>query len=188
MNARLNTTALAPAPDQPRDLYHSDEWQKIKAIAVYAETCSIEAASRESGMTSSAVQSLVYSDHVIPLLEKLRNQLKERFAWQYMELSALALQRLRDALENGEERLTRSGNVVTVMPSAKDCAHIVAVLQDRALAVGAALDTRSNDAALATLADKLLERMAKRADSQMDNDSPPPSTPSAPLGGSPYVG
>jgi molybdenum-dependent DNA-binding transcriptional regulator ModE len=159
------TTAGIDSPDTV------SESNRIKALMVYAETNSPSAAAKASGLSLSYVSRMMEEDGIESFVDRLRKAMRERFAWRYMEGMELAFNALIKNVIEGEERLDRRGNIVTVRPGLKDCATTLGILQDKQAALTSGLEGQTNvSKALSALADALLTELANRG---RPPDSPP---------------
>lgn len=143
---------------------HSEE-TKAYALAVYAESGSVETAAKTTGLPRSTIHSWVSRDTEIDsTLDALRRALRERMAWKYAEAAELALNELRDRLEHGDELIDKDGNSYRKKVPARELAFITSVCGDKhALLTGTMGKHRAEDQALSAMADRLVKAIETRA-------------------------
>ena len=142
---------------------HSEE-TKALALAVYAETGSLQTAAHETGLPPSTIHNWISRDPEIDTkLEALRRVLRERMAWKYAEAAELALVALIDRVRDGDYHYDKEGNLTRRRIPGRELAFITSVCGDKhALLTGTMTKQRGEDQALTTLADRLVKAIEGR--------------------------
>lgn len=174
-------SALAALPSGTKEW---TETERAHALAVYAETNSLRAVERHTGVPASTVGRWVESEGGMALINQLRTALRSRAAWRYAELVERAQSQLLERLEHGDPHVTKDGNIVYHPVKARDLMLIASVSQDKhALLTNGLAGSRGVDKALASLADKLLKEVKKQG------VTPAEASDSKPVGdGSAFMG
>ncbi len=150
-------TLKRPGSQDDRKRYTDAE--RTVALAVYAETGSCDAASRETKIPPSTIRYWIDNNPDIDAeLEALRAVLRKRLAWKYAEGAELAVDVVIDRLRNGDQVLDKEGNTKLRPVPAREAAFIASIFTDKhALLAGTMGKSRPEDQALTTLAAELLK-------------------------------
>lgn len=151
------------------------ESERAHALAVYAETNSVREASRESGIPVSTIHSWISTEAGAQSVERLRTYLREHVAWKHAQTVLKGLNLLHKRMDIGDEHVLPNGNIVYKAVSARDLMMIIAVSQDKHANMVGQLDSGRNvDAALSSLASKLMDKLAEAK--AQHNQGPKPIT------------
>lgn len=139
------------------------ESERVKALAIYAETRSSTEVERITGIPKTTVQSWTQTEEGMRAVEQLRTALRERCAWGYVEQLVVSQDLMMKRLVQGDPVVLADGRIVYRGVSARDLMMIMAVSQDKhAALVGTMESGQQTDKALNNLANKLLDKLAER--------------------------
>jgi hypothetical protein len=152
--SRLATTQGVP---------HTEETKAV-ALAVYAETGSVDTAAKETGLPPTTIRNWVERDPEIDAkLDALRFAVRTRVAHTYAEIARRAAEELLDRVNNGDYHIDREGNITRKPIPGRELAFISSVAADKhALLTGIVVKTKGEDASLQKLAEGLLAAIDKR--------------------------
>lgn len=134
---------------------------KMLALAIYAETLSVSAASHRTGLPTSTIQSWLNEEGSDAVLTDLRQAIRREIAFKCAEVAVLAVDATKERLLNGDHKVLANGETVRVPVSAKDSTYIAGMMIDRhALLTGTNQGNAS--AALDAIATKLMQALADK--------------------------
>ena len=153
------------SPQAPQQHASYTEEQRALALAVFAESGSLETASQHTSIPRNTIRYWIESDDQIDAtFDALRRALRERMAWKYAEAAEKALNELMDRLELGDELIDKEGKSYRRKVPARELAFITSVCGDKhALLTGTMQKQRGEDQALSTIADRLVKAIDARA-------------------------
>ena len=147
-------------PDAQKGMKH-DYRTKMLALAIYAETLSVSAASHRTGLPASTINSWLNEEGADAALNDLRQAIRREIAFKCAEVAVLAVDATRERLLNGDHKVLTDGSTVRVPVSAKDSTYIAGMMIDRhALLTGTNQGNAS--AALDAIATKLMQALADK--------------------------
>lgn len=137
------------------------EEQKALALAVYAESGSLESAAKQTDIPRNTIRYWIESDDQIDAkLDALRRVLRERMAWKYAEAADLALNALIDRVRDGDYHVDKEGNTTRRPIPGRELAFITSVCGDKhALITGTLQKQKREDENLTSLAAKLVKAL-----------------------------
>lgn len=134
---------------------------KMLCLAIYAETLSRTAASKQTGVPESTIQSWLDQEGSEAVLNDLRQAIRREIAFKCAEVAVLAVDAARDRVANGDFKVLASGEQVRVPITAKDATYVAGMMIDRhALLTGTNQGNAS--AALDAIATKLMQALADK--------------------------
>lgn len=166
--SRMDTPPLAPnplaslLPEGSLSGCKYTESEKVRVLAVMAETNSARAASRITGVPCSTIQSWLQDDEVATLVIKLRSAIREQAAFEYLELVQLGQRATRKRLIEGDPHVTKDGTLMYVPVKARDAMIVTSIAHDKLTALAGGLDgNRAASSQLATLAGRLVTQLER---------------------------
>jgi hypothetical protein len=172
-----SSNATAFPPDYVGDGYtYSD---KCRALAIFAETNSINVTSARTGIPPSTLYGWSQSEEGDAIIKDLRAAVRAKFGWEFVEVTGAALSLVRKNLEEGDEVVTRNGTIIYKRVSALDSMKIAAMaVEKHAMITGQLEGSRQVDKALGKLAETLLAKVQPTQPKPQPNTSaiPTPTT------------
>lgn len=161
MNAPAEAFPLPNIDSLPESKLYTES-ERAHALAIYAETHSSSVVEKQTGIPESTVRSWVASEWGSKAISTIREKIREHAAWPLLTQLLRSHTIIMDRLERGDPVVLHDGTIVRRGVSARDAMMIMAVSQDKWMALTATLETQKNsDQALNSLANKLLEKLAK---------------------------
>lgn len=150
------------------------EETKALALAVYAETGSVNTAARAANLPETTVRNWIDRDPEIDAkLEALRVAIRHHAAHLYAEIAVRAAEELLDRVNNGDVIKVDDQGVMTRRPiPGRELAFITSMAADKHALLTATAVKQTEDASLTKLADGLLAAMEKRARAAKAVDAP----------------
>lgn len=106
-------------------------YQRIDAIFAYFVEGTIRGAARLIGMSEGTILSWAQSSWWKAAIQKVRELKADELDVQYTKIIDKTLEHLEDRLENGDERVTKMGEIVKVAVGARDLMVINAMAYDK---------------------------------------------------------
>lgn len=160
-----------PAIDHRRLIKHNtqsgpqhSEQAKTLALSIYAETGSVQTASRETGIPRSTIGSWIERDPDIDAkVDALRRVVREQTAHLQAEIARRSAEELLDRVNNGDYHVDKEGEVTRRPVPARELAFINSIATDKhARLTGTMGKTRAEDQAITTLMDGLVKEFESR--------------------------
>lgn len=138
--------------------------ERLKALAVYAETGSVSRAASAINAPTNTVWNWVNDANGSgDELTRIRAALRSGIAWDLTECSVLAAKAIRDRLLNGDAHVTKDGTVVYAPVKLRDAVMAMAVSADKVQQLAVTLtDNVTVNGSLDKLADALLSKIQSR--------------------------
>jgi hypothetical protein len=135
---------------------------RMHAISVYAQTLSIRAASKSTGIPESTINGWLQDEESDSYIETLRSAMRAELAHTYVEIARKSAEQILDRLENGDEQVGKDGELIRVKVKARDLAAVNASAVDRhALLTGMSQGSKAG-AALAQVAANLIAALNQK--------------------------
>lgn len=177
----IDHRSYSRTPQAPRRDNYSDE-EKALALAVYAETGSVQTAAEHSKIPRNTVRYWIDNEPEIDAkLDALRLAVRTRVAHTYAEIARRSAEELLDRVNHGDHHVDKEGKVTRKPIPGRELAFISSVAADKhALLTGLLVKVKGEDASLQKLADGLLAAIDKRqlrakADAALPQGSEPSS-------------
>lgn len=137
---------------------------KALALAIYAETGSIETAARDTNLPRSTIDNWIRRDPEIDAkLDSLRRAVRERTAHRYAEIAYRAAEELLDRVNNGDYHIDREGNITRRPIPGRELAFISSIAADKhALLTANVVKQNGEDSSLTKLAEGLIQAIDRR--------------------------
>lgn len=158
----MTTSALTPTltPTESRGAYrdYSDE-EKIAALACYAECGSVRGAAQRTGVPETTLRNWLDYEWAEDYVTKLRQSLREQFAYEVMQKTARWLDLIGTRQDRGDPHVTAKGDIVYAPVKARDCIIGMAVCMDKWMQLTSNNPgSRQVDKALTELSARLLSK------------------------------
>lgn len=140
------------------------EEQKTLALAVYAESGSLQTAADQSSIPRNTIRYWIENDPEIDsTLDTIRRAIRERAAFLFAEISVRSAEELLDRVTNGDYHVDREGNITRRPIPGRELAFIMSMSTDKhALVTGTMTRVNAEDQALTRIADKLVKAIEAR--------------------------
>lgn len=152
------------------------ETDRIKALAVYAESGNQHEASRQTGIPQETIRNWVNNEDSSGLVQELRSTLRYNRGWQLAKLSGKVLDQLEIALDEGDPVVLKDGRIINKRASARDLVVTASILIDKWMLISGAI---SNETMLLGRMNELSQQLASMGTSlaKPSPDPPPNGTP-----------
>lgn len=159
----------------PQDGRNWSESQRVKALAVFAETNNVSAAARISGVNRSTIWYWLQDDETLEVVQRIRDSLRAHTAWHHVEIAMAAAAVVKDRLENGEDVIAKNGTIRKKQVSLRDAVMAMAVSTDKSILLsGVMAEAKHTNGQLDALAEALMAKVQSKLskDNASANDSP----------------
>lgn len=160
---------------QPGQPYFDTD--KIRAMAVYAETGNQAEAARQSGVIVDSVNDWVNSEQHTSLIGELRATIRYNEGWRLSRLFSKSLDVVEERLAKGDAVVLKTGETIYKPVSYRDAVVGASILFDKWMCISGAI---SNEAALMGQMHELSSQLSSLG-TGLVAASPPSSSPQGPL-------
>lgn len=138
--------------------------QMILALSAYAESQSVEYASKVAKVTPNMVRKWVNNPDNEQLIRDCRDSIRAGMAHRYLEILTVSTNQLMHRLSTGDVHVTRDGSLINVPIKARDLIAIADVASQRhAVLTGNVADSMPNTY-MTALAERILQVSQERRD------------------------
>ncbi len=148
------------------------ETDRIRALAVYAETGNQNEAARQTGIDQTTVHNWVHDESSAELVTELRSTLRYNRGWELANLVGDGLAQIKQAFEEGDPVVLKDGRTVYRRASLRDLTVTTSILIDKWMLISGAISSETH---LLGRMDALSEQLTVMGGSLKSSPpSPPP--------------
>lgn len=146
------------------------ETDKLRALAVYAETGNQSAVERETGVPQETVRNWVNDEANGSLIGELRSTIRYNEGWRLAKLVSRGLDEVEKSFDQGDAVVLKDGRIVYRRASLRDNVIAMSILMDKWMMISGAISNET------MLLGKMGE-LAKQLDGLGASLSPAPEPP-----------
>lgn len=141
----INTLDDDPEPeialDPPSNAYL--ETDRIRALAIYAETGNQNETARQSGIPQSTVRNWVNDEGTSGLIGELRSTIRYNHGWTLANMVGRSLKLMDQAMAEGDPVVLKDGRTIFKRASLKDLTIVSSILIDKWMMISGAISNET---------------------------------------------
>lgn len=119
------------------------ETDRIRALAVYAETGNQHEAARQIGVDPGTVNDWVNDESAPSLIAELRSTVRYNEGWRLARLVSQSLEKVSQAMDDGDPVVLKSGQIIYRRQSLRDLTICMSILMDKWMLISGAISNET---------------------------------------------